>query len=224
MWLFVGLGNPGPEYQDNRHNIGFMAVDRIVHRHDFGAWRATKFNAMGALGTLAGEQVLAVKPTTYMNESGQAVGAIMRFYKAVPANIVVFHDELDLESGKLRAKLGGGHGGHNGLRSIDAHIGPAYRRIRLGIGHPGSKERVLGHVLGNFSNSDRNWLDPLLDAMASEAPAIIERDEQVFASRVHHLITPQREKPPRPPNLDKKPLDKKSPAEPTAVKRDETDA
>src|SRR4051794_41585778 len=131
-----------------------MAVDRIVHRHGFGAWRATKFSALGALGQLAGEQVLAVKPTTYMNESGQAVGDIMRFYKIGPESIVVFHDELDLEYGRLRAKLGGGNGGHNGLRSIDAHIGPGYRRVRLGIGHPGSKSRVLGHVLGNFSSGD----------------------------------------------------------------------
>jgi PTH1 family peptidyl-tRNA hydrolase len=195
MWLFVGLGNPGPGYQENRHNIGFMAVDRIVHRHDFAGWRATTVSAMGALGTLAGEQVLAVKPTTYMNESGNAVGAIMRFYKMEPANIVVFHDELDLAYGKLRAKFDGGNSGHNGLRSIDAHIGSSYRRIRLGIGHPGSKSRVLGHVLGNFSSGDREWLDPLLDAIAEEAPVIIERDEQVFASKVHHLITPQRPKP-----------------------------
>ena len=199
MWLFVGLGNPGPQYEENRHNIGFMAVDRIVHRHSsFGAWRATKFSAMGALGTLAGEQVLAVKPTTYMNESGNAIGGIMRFYKMEPANIVVFHDDIDLAAGKLRAKFDGGHGGHNGLRSIDAHIGSAYRRIRLGVGHPGTKSRVLGHVLGNFSASDREWLDPMLDAIAEQAPIIVERDEQVFASKVHHLITPQREKPPKP--------------------------
>jgi PTH1 family peptidyl-tRNA hydrolase len=203
MWLFVGLGNPGPDYQDNRHNIGYMAVDRIVHRHGFAGWRATKFNAMGALGTLAGEQVLAVKPTTYMNESGNAVGPIMRFYKLAPANIVVFHDELDLEPGKLRAKFDGGHGGHNGLRSIDAHIGTDYRRIRLGIGHPGDKSRVLGYVLGNFSSTDRAWLDPMLDAVAAEAPVIIERDEQVFASKVHHLITPQRPKPEKPDKPDK---------------------
>ena len=218
MWLFVGLGNPGPGYQQNRHNIGFMAVDAIVHRHDFSAWKATKFSAVGALGTVAGEQVLAVKPTTYMNESGNAVGGIMRFYKMEPANIVVFHDDIDLAAGKLRAKFDGGHGGHNGLRSIDAHIGSAYRRIRLGIGHPGDKSRVLGHVLGDFSSADRDWLDPMLAAIAECAPTLIERDEQVFASKVHHLITPQREKPPR----KEPPQDKDRRAPP--AKKDATDA
>ena len=143
MLLFVGLGNPGADYARNRHNIGFMAVDAIVRRHSFSPWRA-KFQGEVCEGTIAGEKVVALKPMTYMNESGRSVTEACRFYKIEPKDVVVFHDELDLPPAKIRVKLGGGHAGHNGLRSIGAHIGPDYRRVRLGIGHPGSKERVTG--------------------------------------------------------------------------------
>lgn len=197
MILLVGLGNPGPKYAQNRHNIGFMAVDAIVRRHSFSPER-TRFQGLVSEGTLAGEKVLALKPMTYMNESGRSVGEAMRFFKLEPEHVVVFHDELDLAPGKLRIKTGGGHGGHNGLRSIDAHIGPNYRRIRLGIGHPGDKERVLGHVLGDFAKADMKWLEPFLDAIASEAPLLAEGRFNSFANRVHLLLNPEPEKKPAP--------------------------
>jgi PTH1 family peptidyl-tRNA hydrolase len=197
MILLVGLGNPGPKYAQNRHNIGFMAVDAIVRRHSFSPER-TRFQGLVSEGTLAGEKVLVLKPMTYMNESGRSVGEAMRFFKLEPEHVVVFHDELDLAPGKLRIKTGGGHGGHNGLRSIDAHIGPNYRRIRLGIGHPGDKERVLGHVLGDFAKADMKWLEPFLDAIASEAPLLAEGRFNSFANRVHLLLNPEPEKKPAP--------------------------
>ncbi len=200
MWLLVGLGNPGPKYAFNRHNIGFMAVDAIAERRGFGQWRSTKVNALAAEGSLGGEKVLAVKPLTYMNDSGNAVGALARFYKVPPRQVVVVHDELDLPPGKFRIKTGGGNGGHNGLRSIDAHIGPDYRRIRLGIGHPGDKAQVLHYVLGDFSGSDKTWLVPLLDALADAADLIVSADEQAYANRVTVLTQPPKPKPePRAP-------------------------
>lgn len=201
MWLLVGLGNPGARYAFNRHNIGFMAVDAIAERQRFGPWRSTKVNALAAEGALGGEKVLAVKPLTYMNDSGNAVGALVRFYKAASREVVVFHDELDLAPGKLRIKTGGGAGGHNGLRSIDAHIGPDYRRVRLGIGHPGDKAQVLNFVLGDFAGSDRTWLEPLLGALAEAADLIVSPDEQAYANRVNVLMQPPKPKPvakPRP--------------------------
>lgn len=183
MLLFVGLGNPGAEYAANRHNIGFMAVDAIVRRHSFSPWRA-KFHGEIAEGTIGSEKVVALKPTTYMNDSGRSVAACAAFYKIEPKDFVVFHDELDLDPGRLKVKIGGGHAGHNGLRSIQAHLGPDFRRIRLGIGHPGAKERVTGWVLGNFAKVDREWLEPLLDDIAAAAPKLVERDDVGFMNLV----------------------------------------
>src|SRR3546814_7405671 len=162
MLLVVGLGNPGPQYAYHRHNIGFMAVDDIVHRHGLGPWKS-RFLGHAAEGVLDGVKVLALKPATVMNRSGPAVGEAMRFYKLQPAEVIVIHDDLDLAPDKCRVKRGGGHGGHNGLRSIDQHIGQDYWRVRLGIGHPGDKALVNGYVLHDFAKSDEAWLDPLLE-------------------------------------------------------------
>ena len=192
MILLVGLGNPGARYADNRHNIGFMAVDAIVRRHRFSAERS-KFEGLLCEGTLSGEKVLALKPMTYMNESGRSVGQAMRFYKLTPADVIVFHDELDLAPGKLRVKTGGGNAGHNGLRSITEHIGQNFRRVRLGIGHPGNKDLVSPYVLSDFSKDDHDWLTPLLDAIADAAPDLAAKDDQSFATRVHERLTPRRE-------------------------------
>lgn len=183
MLLFVGLGNPGTDYARNRHNIGFMAADAIVRRHGFSPWRA-KFQGEVCEGAIGSEKIVALKPMTYMNESGRSVAAACQFYKIEPKDVVVFHDELDLDPGRIRVKIGGGHAGHNGLRSIGAHIGPDYRRVRLGIGHPGAKERVTGWVLGDFAKVDRDWLEPLLDDVADAAPLLVERDDTGFMNRI----------------------------------------
>ncbi|MBI1261108.1 MAG: aminoacyl-tRNA hydrolase [Rhizobiales bacterium] len=189
MILIVGLGNPGAKYAHNRHNVGFMAVDTIVRRHSFSPPRA-RFQGVACEGTLAGEKALALFPGTYMNESGRAVGEAMRFFKLEPKDIVVFYDELDLAPGKIRVRTGGGAAGHNGIRSITAHIGEAYRRVRIGIGHPGHREAVTGHVLGDFSKADQAWLVPLLDAMAEAAPLIAQGKDEGFATKVHLLTNP----------------------------------
>lgn len=183
MLLIAGLGNPGAKYENNRHNVGFMAADAIARRHSFSPW-SRKFKAEIADGTLAGEKALLIKPMTFMNLSGEAVGEAMRFYKLSPADIVVMHDELDLAPGKIRLKVGGGHGGHNGLRSIDAHCGKDYRRMRIGIGHPGDKARVHGHVLGDFAKVDAEWLDPLLHAIADNAEMIARGEDSQFMNKV----------------------------------------
>jgi PTH1 family peptidyl-tRNA hydrolase len=193
MILLVGLGNPGEKYARNRHNVGFMAADAIVRRHSFSPPRA-RFQGIVCEGMLAGEKAIVLKPTTYMNESGRAVGEAMRFYKLTPADVVVLYDELDLEAGKVRMKTGGGAAGHNGIRSIAAHIGPDFRRVRIGIGHPGEKERVLGHVLGDFSKADAAWLEPMLDAMADAAPLLAEGKDATFANKVHLALNPEPEK------------------------------
>jgi len=190
MLLLVGLGNPGPEYAGNRHNIGFMAVDEIVRRHSFAPFRA-KFSGELAEGTVDGHKVLALKPMTYMNESGRSVVKAALFYKILPDDIIVVHDELDLEAGRIRLKTAGGHAGHNGLRSIHAHIGDGYRRIRLGIGHPGIKDRVTGHVLKDFAKSDRDWLDPLLGAIADNFGLLAGGDETGFMNRVAIATRPE---------------------------------
>ena len=166
MFLVVGLGNPGSGYAANRHNIGFMAVDDLVRRHSFGPWRA-KFQGQMAEGTIDGHKVLALKPQTYMNRSGGAVGEAARFFKIEPAHILVLHDELELPPGKLRVKRGGGHAGHNGLRDIDAHIGKDYLRLRLGIGRPHDKALVHNWVLSDFAKADQPWLADFLDAVAN---------------------------------------------------------
>jgi PTH1 family peptidyl-tRNA hydrolase len=195
MLLLVGLGNPGPSYRDNRHNVGFMAVDAIHGRWRLGPYR-TKFHGDVAEGTIDGEKVLVLKPQTYMNESGRAVQAVMTFYKLKPADLVVFHDELDLAAGKLRVKTGGGHAGHNGLRNIQAHIGPEFRRVRIGVGHPGDKNKVVGHVLKDFSKEDQTWRDTLLDAVADNADLLVSGDDVGFQNRVALAL-----KPPRPNTL-----------------------
>ena len=184
MLLWVGLGNPEPGMARQRHNVGFMAVDTIAIRHGFGPWRP-RFKGLTAEGTIAGQKVLALKPMTYMNDSGDAVQAAAAFYKLPIDAITAFHDELDLAPGKVRVKRGGGAAGHNGLRSMDRMLGsPDYWRVRLGIGHPGSKERVLGHVLSDFAKADRDWLIALLDAVADAAPLLAEGRPEDFMTKV----------------------------------------
>ncbi|MBZ9918389.1 MULTISPECIES: aminoacyl-tRNA hydrolase [unclassified Mesorhizobium] len=180
--VFAGLGNPGAKYAANRHNVGFMAVDAIARRHSFSPW-SKKFQGLIAEGTLGGEKIILIKPQTFMNLSGQSVGEALRFYKLAPAALTVFYDEIDLAEGKLRIKTGGGAGGHNGIRSIDGHVGNAYRRVRIGVGHPGVKEMVQHHVLGDFDKTDRDWLDPLLDAVADNAAMIVKGDESGFMNK-----------------------------------------
>lgn len=198
MKLFAGLGNPGAKYAGNRHNIGFMALDAIQRAHGFTPWRA-KFQAEMSEGNLGGEKVLLLKPLTYMNLSGQSVSAAMRFYKLSPGDLVVFHDELDLSPGKMRQKQGGGHAGHNGLRSIHDHIGPDYARVRLGIGHPGHKDRVSAYVLSDFAMADQDWLDDLMRGIADGAPALAAGDSARFSNLVGQRMTPQaKSSPPRP--------------------------
>ena len=193
MRLIVGLGNPGDKYAHHRHNVGFMAVDAIAEVHGFAPERA-KFQGLlreGALDTDVGrEKTLILKPQTFMNESGRSVGEAIRFYKLEPADVVVLYDELDLAPGKLRVKRGGGAAGHNGIRSIASHIGPEFDRLRIGIGHPGDKSRVTGHVLGDFSKADQDWLHPLLDAIAKAAPHLAARAADKFQTAVAHTIAP----------------------------------
>jgi len=197
MKLFVGLGNPGAKYAGNRHNIGFMAVDRIAADHGFSPWRA-KFQGLVCDGTLGPEKVVLLKPTTFMNLSGQAVGEAMRFYKLTPADVVVFHDELDLAPGKAKLKQGGGHAGHNGLRSIHSHIGESYGRVRLGIGHPGHKDRVTGWVLSDFAKADADWLDDLLRGLSDGAPALAAGDGPRFGQAVAARMAPPKPAAPKP--------------------------
>jgi peptidyl-tRNA hydrolase, PTH1 family len=191
MLLFVGLGNPGAKYSGNRHNIGFMAVDEIVRRHHFSSWRK-KFQSDVSDGILDGEKVLVLKPQTYMNESGRAVGEAVRFHDVPLQNVYVFYDELDLEPGKMRVKLGGGAAGHNGIRSIAAHITPEFKRVRLGIGHPGDKDMVMPHVLGDFAKADRDWLSKLLEGVADEIALLAEGKDEKFQSKVALVLNPPR--------------------------------
>ncbi len=183
MHLIVGLGNPGDKYSRNRHNIGFLAVEEIARRHNFPPFRE-KFKGLIAEGTIAGEKVLILKPQTFMNASGESVEAALQFYKLGPADITVVYDEIDLVPGKSRIKRGGGNGGHNGLRSIDPRLGPDYRRIRLGIGHPGHKDAVMPWVLGDFSKADRDWLEPLLTALADNADLIVKGDDNTLMNKL----------------------------------------
>ncbi|MBV7408658.1 aminoacyl-tRNA hydrolase [Maritimibacter sp. DP1N21-5] len=183
MKLFVGLGNPGPKYAGNRHNIGFMAVDQIAADHGFAPWRG-KFQGSVSEGTLEGEKVILLKPETFMNLSGQSVGEAMRFYKLDPDDVTVFHDELDLPPFKLKLKTGGGHAGHNGLRSLHQHIGDAYHRVRLGVGHPGHKDRVSGYVLSDFAKQEGKWLDDMLRGISDGAPFLAKGDGAKFTNAV----------------------------------------
>jgi PTH1 family peptidyl-tRNA hydrolase len=187
MKLFVGLGNPGEKYARNRHNIGFMAVERIADTHGFGPWKK-KFKGFAADGEIGGEKVLLLKPETYMNESGQSVGEAARFLKIADGDVIVFHDELDLLPGRIKVKTGGGNAGHNGLRSISAHLGNETVRVRLGIGHPGSKDAVSHFVLSDFAKADQQWLPDLLAAVAKAAPHLAKGDAQRFQTDVARLL------------------------------------
>jgi len=196
MQIFVGLGNPGAKYEKNRHNIGFMAVDEIANAHGFAPWRS-KFQGQMTEGRLGSQKVILLKPETFMNLSGQSVGDAMRFYKLSAADVIVFHDELDLAPGKCRVKTGGGHAGHNGLRSIHQHIGEAYHRVRLGIGHPGHKDRVAGYVLSDFAKSEQGWLDDVIRGIGTGAPKLADGDWGGFMNAVA-LARPQKERPEKP--------------------------
>lgn len=191
MKLIVGLGNPGDKYARNRHNVGFMAVERIAERHRFGPWKR-KFQGTAADGEIAGEKVLLLKPDTYMNESGRSVGEAARFLKIGLADIVVVHDELDLAPGKIKMKTGGGNAGHNGLRSITAHLGNEYARVRIGIGHPGSRDAVSHYVLNDFAKAEQGWLADLLDAIADAAPRLASGDEARFLTDVARKLEPDK--------------------------------
>lgn len=191
MKLFVGLGNPGAKYAQNRHNIGFMAVDRLASDHSFAPWRS-KFQGEITEGRLGHEKVLLLKPTTFMNLSGQSVQAALSFYKLDSTDVTVFHDEIDLAPAKVRHKVGGGHAGHNGLRSIHQHIGPHYDRVRLGVGHPGHKDRVPSYVLGDFAKADQDWLDDVLRGLSDGAPQLAEGDVPKFLNAVALRVTPAR--------------------------------
>lgn len=196
MWLLVGLGNPGASYRNHRHNIGFMAVEAIAHRHNFSDWKK-KFQAELSDGLLAGEKVLLLKPQTFMNLSGQSVQAAVSFHKIPMDHVIVFHDELDLVPSKVRVKFSGGAGGHNGLRSIDEHLGADYWRVRLGIGHPGDKDLVSPYVLSNFSKEDQAWLEKLLDTVAQEAGRLVTNDTDDFMTKVAQTMQPPRENKPK---------------------------
>ncbi len=184
MWLLIGLGNPGDKYEKNRHNVGFMAVDRIAQENGFPAYK-TKFEGLIAEGRIDGQKVAIIKPQTYMNESGRCVGPFAKFFKVTPNRVIVFYDELDLPPGKLRVKQGGGSGGHNGIKSLDAHLGrPDYWRVRMGIGHPGDKDRVTGYVLGDFSKEEQKWLPAWLDTIVSNVPLLLNDKSNDFMTRV----------------------------------------
>jgi len=184
MLLFVGLGNPGPKHAGNRHNIGFMAVQAIARRHELSPWRR-RFQGVAVEGNIANERILLLLPGTYMNESGRAVAEAANFYKLDTGSIVVFHDEVDLAPAKVRVKVGGGVAGHNGLRSITAHIGNEYKRVRIGIGKPDVKELVPMHVLGDFAKSEWAWVEALCDVMAEDAPLLVEDRDSSFQNKVH---------------------------------------
>jgi peptidyl-tRNA hydrolase, PTH1 family len=191
MKLLVGLGNPGAKYQNNRHNIGFMAVDRIAADHGFGPWKKA-FHGLVAEGRLGDARVILLKPETFMNLSGQSVQAALAFHKLPLADVIVFHDELDLAPAKMRLKSGGGHAGHNGLRSIHGHLGEGYDRVRLGIGHPGHKDLVAHYVLQDFAKADQAWLDDLLRGISDGAVALAAGDGAKFANAVALRVAPPR--------------------------------
>lgn len=184
MQLLVGLGNPGAHHAGNRHNIGFTVVQAIGKRHGIGPWRR-RFQGVACEGPIDSERVLLLLPGTYMNESGRAVAEAARFYKLVPGVVTVFHDEIDLMPGKVRVKVGGGVAGHNGLRSITAHIGNDYRRVRIGVGHPGDKDLVHAHVLSDFAKAERGWVEALIDILADNAGLLVRGEDASFQNKVH---------------------------------------
>ncbi|HEU0161663.1 MAG TPA: aminoacyl-tRNA hydrolase [Rhizomicrobium sp.] len=194
--LIAGLGNPGSQYARNRHNAGFIVLDEIHAAHRFGPWKV-RFDGLLSEGSLAGRRTYLLKPQTFMNLSGDSVAPALRFYKLPLSALVVVHDEIDLAAGKMKVKTGGGDAGQNGLRSITAALGPDYRRVRLGIGHPGEKSRVSGHVLQNFSKEEIDWLKPLVMAMVDAAPLLARDDDAGFMSRVALLTQPAKPKPPK---------------------------
>jgi PTH1 family peptidyl-tRNA hydrolase len=187
MKLIVGLGNPGKDYARHRHNVGFMALGRIAERHGLGPWKK-RHRALVAEGQIGGKRVMLLMPQTYMNDSGQAVGEAQRYLKIAESDIIVLHDEIDLAPGKLKMKAGGGNAGHNGLRSISAHVGNAYARVRIGVGHPGSKDAVSGYVLHDFAKADQAWLEPMLDAIAEAAGRLAAGDDARFLTDVARRV------------------------------------
>lgn len=196
MILLVGLGNPGPQHQHNRHNVGFLAIDEIRKQHGFGAER-NRFQGLFSEGIViapsGNQKIFALKPTTYMNESGRSVGEAVRFYKIPLSDVIIFHDEVDLPPGKVRVKLGGGTAGHNGLRSLQAHLGPDFRRVRFGIGHPGGKDVVARYALNDFTKAEKKWLDPLLDEVAKATPLLVTGENSAFMNRLHLATQPPEE-------------------------------
>jgi peptidyl-tRNA hydrolase, PTH1 family len=218
MKLWVGLGNPGTKYARNRHNIGYMAVDRIAADHGFSPWRA-KFQGSLSEGRFGSEKLALLKPETFMNLSGQSVGEAMRFFKLAPGDVTVFQDELDLVPGKVRVKTGGGHAGHNGLRSLHAHIGESYMRVRLGIGHPGHKDRVSAYVLSDFAKAEQNWLDDLLAGVSDGAGDLAAGDAGKFTNAVALRTTPQRSSATKPAKPAKPTEPASPPDERSAVQR-----
>jgi peptidyl-tRNA hydrolase, PTH1 family len=199
--LIVGLGNPGPGYAGHRHNIGFMAADEIRRRHGFGPWRS-RFHGLTSEGEIGGEKIVLLKPETYMNDSGRAVAAAAQFYKLEPPAVIAIHDEIELVPGKVRVKQGGGAAGHNGLRSMDAHIGPLYWRVRLGVGHPGHPELVRHYVLQNFAKEEQPLIAKLIEASAEALPLLVAGDENGFMNKVTIAVNPPK---PRPKREDKEP-------------------
>jgi PTH1 family peptidyl-tRNA hydrolase len=191
MKLIVGLGNPGAKYARNRHNIGFMALDMIAADHGFAPWKS-RHQGVASEGRFGSDRAVLLKPETYMNKSGDSVGAAMRFYKLEPGDVIVLHDEIDLAPGKVRWKVGGGHAGHNGLRSIHAHIGADYGRVRLGVGHPGHKDAVPGFVLHDFPKADEGWLDDVLRGCSDGAPWLAQGDAAKFMNAVALRVAPPR--------------------------------
>ena len=189
MILLAGLGNPGSKYSNNRHNVGFMAIDAIASEWGFSNWRK-KFQAEVSEGRIGGQKVLLMKPTTYMNESGRALAEAVKFYNIDLGDVFVIHDELALPAGKMRTKTGGGHAGNNGIRSIKAHLGDDFHRVRIGVGHPGNKQDVARHVLKDFSKSDQTWLEPTLDVIANEMPLLIDGEFSSFQNKVHLAVRP----------------------------------
>jgi PTH1 family peptidyl-tRNA hydrolase len=187
MLLFVGLGNPGARYAGNRHNIGFLALDAIAARHNIGLWRK-RFHGVTAEGPIGTGRVLLLKPETYMNDSGRAVAEAAHFYKLEPRDIVVIHDEVDLPPAKLRVKTGGGNAGHNGLRSVSGHVGNDYRRVRIGVGHPGVKEMVQIHVLNDFAKSERDWVEAMCAAIADNADMLVRGEDASFQNKIHLVM------------------------------------
>ena len=184
MLLLVGLGNPGARYVGNRHNIGFMTLEAIAKRHGIGPWRR-RFHGVACEGPIGGERVLLLLPGTFMNESGRAVAEAAQFYKLTAGDITVFHDEIELPPGKVRVKVGGGIAGHNGLRSITAHVGNDYRRVRIGVGHPGAKDLVEHYVLSDFAKSERGWVEALIDILADNVDLLVRGQDASFQNKVH---------------------------------------